>query len=182
MGRVFEKVDISNFEKIALEVDKYYEEENSLKDEISESTAYNLVYMAKKYDEWFLDPIVGLIIPGVGDIISSLAATPALYVAAFKIRSFKLTLAILYITVLDVLCGIIPGVGDVVDAFYRTNKKAARWIVGYNEGDQATISEINKSAAWGSVMLIVLGLLVWALFSIIMSIYHWFKDLFASIL
>ena len=178
MGRVFEKVDISEFQEMTKEVEKYFEEEDRFSDDVMNSTAFNLVYIAKKYDEWFLDPIVGMVIPGLGDIISSLAAMPALYVAMFKIKSFKLSLAIFYITVLDVLCGIIPGVGDVVDAFYRTNKKAARWIVGFVEGDPATISQVNKSAAWGSVMLVVIGVLIWALYSVLVSIFNWFHGLF----
>lgn len=178
MGKVFEKIDISEFEQLCQEVEKHYEEENSYSDTLMNSSAFNLVYLAKKYDDWFLDPIVGLIIPGIGDIISSIASLPSLYVAIFKVKSFKLTLAIFYITVLDVLCGIIPGAGDIVDAFYKTNKKAARWIVGYVEGDSNTISEINKSAAWGSIMLIVLGFLIWAFYSIIMSVYHWIANLF----
>lgn len=182
MGKVFEVANISAFQGMTQKVEAYFKEEEQYTENILESSSFNLVYMAKKYDDWFLDPFVGMIIPGVGDLISSIAVLPALYVAMFKIKSFKLTFAIFYITVLDVLCGIIPGLGDIVDAFYKTNKKAARWIVGYVEGDPATISEINRSAKWGSVMLVVLGVLIWALFSLIMSIYHWFQDLFASIL
>ena len=181
MGKVFETVDTSGFKMLAREVEEYYQEEENYTENILESSSFNLVYLAKKYDDWFLDPIVGMIIPGVGDLISSLAALPALYVSMFKIKSFKLSLAVFYITVLDVLCGIIPGVGDVVDAFYKTNKKAARWIVGFVEDDPETISQVNKSAAWGSVMLIVIGLLIWALFSLLVSIYHWFSNFFSSL-
>ena len=180
MGKVFETVDISGFKSLTQEVEEYYREEEKFTENILESSSFKLVYMAKKYDDWFLDPIIGMIIPGVGDIISSIVAFPALYVAIFKVKSFKLSLAIFYITVLDVLCGIIPGVGDIVDAFYKSNKKATRWIVGYVEGDQVTISQVNKSAAWASVMLIILGILIWALFSLLVSVYHWFSNFFSS--
>lgn len=178
MGRVFEKIDISEFEEMTKDVEKYFAEEERFSDSLMNSTAFNLVYYAKKYDDWFLDPIVGMIIPGVGDIISSLAVLPSMYVAIFKVKSFKLSLAIFYITVLDILCGIIPGLGDIVDAFYKSNKKAARWIVGYLEGDDETISQINKSAAWGSVMLVIIGVLIWVLYEILVSIYNWFANIF----
>ena len=182
MGKVFETVNISGFNNMTREVEEYYKEEEKFTENILESSSFNLVYMAKKYDDWFLDPIVGMVIPGVGDVISSIVVLPSLHVAMFKIKSFKLTFAIFYITILDVLCGIIPVFGDIVDAFYKTNKKAARWIVGYVEGDKVTISQVNKSAAWGSVMLIILGILIWALFSLLISIYHWFSNLFTSII
>ena len=177
MGKVFDKIEISHFEQELKEVERLYEEEDKFNEDVINSTSFNFVYLAKKYDDWFLDPIVGFIIPGLGDVISSVVVMPALYVALFKVKSFKLFFAILYITVLDVLCGIIPCVGDIVDAFYKTNKKAARWIVGYIEGDSDTISEINKSAAWGSVMLIIIGVLIWALYSVLVSVYNWFANL-----
>ena len=86
--------------------------------------SFRLCWMAKKYDDWFLDPLVGFIIPGVGDIISSAATFPAVYVALFKIRSLKLTMAILATMVLDLLCGLVPGIGDLCDAFYKSSKIA----------------------------------------------------------
>lgn len=178
MGNVIKRVDGSNVETISNDVVEYLEKEETRVDKLVDSSAFSLVVMAKKYDDWLLDPLVGFIIPAFGDIISSLAAIPAIYIAMFKLRSIKLTIAILYITMLDVLCGLIPGIGDIVDAFYMTNRKAHRWIVGYVEEDPDTISEINKSAAWGTVMLVVVGFLIYLLYSIAMSIVHWIGSLF----
>ncbi|MCH5346645.1 MAG: DUF4112 domain-containing protein [Muribaculaceae bacterium] len=178
MGNVLKKVDLTKYSEMYQDVENHFQQLEKEKDNFEDTTSYNMVLLAKKYDDFLLDPIVGFFIPGVGDIISSVAALPALYVAMFKLRSVKLTIAILYITILDVLCGLIPFAGDIVDAFYKSNKKARRWIIGYVEGDPDTISEINKAATWGVVGLVILGFIIYLLFNVIMSIYNWFAGLF----
>ena len=178
MGNVFKRFDTSNIESTTRDVMEYLKKEERRADKLSDSSAFSMVVLAKKYDDFLLDPLIGLIMPAFGDVISSLAALPAIYVSIFKLRSFKLTIAILYITMLDVLCGLFPGLGDIVDAFYMSNKKACRWIIGYVKEDPQTISEINKSAAWGTVMLVVVGFLIYWLYSIALSFIHWLGSLF----
>lgn len=179
MGSVIKRVDLSKYSAIYEEVEKHFEQLEEQQENLIESSSFNMVLLAKKYDDYFLDPLVGLILPGFGDFISSLAALPALHVALFKLRSVKLTIAILYITILDVLCGVIPIAGDVVDFFYKSNKKAYRWIIGYINEDPGTMSEINKASTWGVVVLAGLALIIYALYSLIMSIYHWFAGIFS---
>lgn len=178
MGNVIKTVDTSCFDKMVEEVNGYIEEENHQAEVLTSSSSFSLVYAAKKYDDWFLDPIVGFIIPGFGDILSSLTCLPAIYVAMFKLHSFRLTVAIMYITVIDILVGLIPFAGDIVDAFYKSNKKACRWIVGYVEQDENVISEINKSAFWGAIVLVLIGFLGYLFYSFVMSVYHWIVNLF----
>lgn len=170
MGSVLKRVDLTKYSEMYEEVEKHFEQLGSRQEKLAESSSYNLVLLAKKYDDYFLDPIVGLILPGFGDFISFIVALPALHVAFVKLRSVKLTIAILYITILDALCGFIPVAGDVIDFFYKSNKKACRWIIGYINEDPETMSEINKASTWGGIVLAVLGLIIYALFSFIMSI------------
>lgn len=178
MGRVVEVIDTSGFEKYVEKVSRRAEEEEHQAERLTESPSFRLCWMAKKYDDWFLDPLVGFIIPGVGDIISSAATFPAVYVALFKIRSLKLTMAILATMVLDLLCGLVPGIGDLCDAFYKSSKIACRLIVGYMDKDPATMEEINRRALWGTVGAIAAGLLLWLVSSFILKIVHWIGSLF----
>jgi NAD/NADP transhydrogenase beta subunit len=69
-----------------------------------------------------LDAIVGLI-PGVGDILTSLAS---LYIlsAANRYNVPRITLARMATNiVLDTLIGAIPFVGDLFDAFWKSNQR-----------------------------------------------------------
>ena len=178
MGRVIEFVDTSNFDESIEKVSNYIEQEEHEAEKLSASPSFNLVWLARKYDDWFLDPLVGFIIPGVGDIISSAATLPAVYVALFKIRSIKLTIAILATMAIDLAVGIVPFAGDIIDAFYKSSKIASRLIVGYVENDPDTMSEINRRAIWGTVGAIIIGAIIWLMYNAVISLYHWIVGLF----
>ncbi|MDE6478800.1 MAG: DUF4112 domain-containing protein [Muribaculaceae bacterium] len=173
MGKVVELVDRNSYDRNVASVDRHLQDEAYMMEKLSRSTAYKYVWIAKKYDDWFLDPIVGFFLPAFGDILSSAAILPAFYIALTKIRSIKLAFAILIIGAIDMLVGAIPTVGDIVDAFYKANKKAARWIVGYVEKDPYVKEEVNQTVIWGSVGLVILIGLIYLCFSMIMGLYHW---------
>ncbi len=178
MGRVVTIVDTSNFDKRASSVEKYMEEERNQAEKLADSSSFQLVWLAKKYDDWFLDPLVGFVLPGVGDLISSAAILPALYIALFKIRSLKLAFAIFYIGILDLVVGAIPMAGDIIDAFYKANKKAARWIVGYVDNDSIVKEEVNSASKWGVLVLALVALLSYLCYELIVSLIHWLEGIF----
>ena len=173
MGKVVELVDRNSYDRNAAAVDRRLQDEAYMMEKLSRSKAYKYVWMAKKYDDWFLDPIVGFFLPAFGDALSSAAILPAFYIALTKIRSVKLAYAILIIGAIDLLVGAIPTVGDVIDAFYKANKKAARWIVGFVEKDPYVNDEVNQTVIWGTVGLAILIGLIYLCFSMIMNLYHW---------
>ena len=173
MGKVVELVDSNRYEQNVASVDRHLQDEEYMREKLCESGAFKFVFMAKKYDDWFLDPIVGLILPAFGDLLSSIAILPALYIALFKIRSLKLAYAIMIIGTIDLIVGAIPTVGDLIDAFYKANKKAARWIVGYVDKDPSVKEEVNKTALWGTVGILILLGLIYLCYSLIVALYHW---------
>lgn len=150
---------------------RYLREEVHRSEALQASPSFSLVTLAKKYDDWFLDPIVGFLIPGVGDAISSIVILPSLYVAAFKLHSLKLTIAILYCMLIDLVCGLVPVFGDLVDAFYKSNKKVHRLIIGYVEDDEDVKSEINHLATWGLVVLAIVSAVAWLIYKL--AIWLW---------
>ena len=178
MGNVIKEIDLSNHKRIVNEVNEYLEQEEKRTESITDSTSFKLVYYTKRYDELYLDPIVGFFIPGFGDLLSSVTILPSLCVALFKLHSIKLVIAILTTAAIDVLCGIVPIIGDIVDAFYKSNKIANRLIVGYIERDENIMQEINKRAIWGIIGMVVIGFLLYTCYSLIMSIYHWIVNIF----
>lgn len=178
MGKVVELIDTSGFEKVADSVNRYLEKEAHQTEQLKSSSGFKLVWLARKYDDWFLDPMVGFIVPGIGDVISSAATLPAVYIAMFKIRSFKLTYVILLAMITDLLVGCIPVAGDVADCFYKSSKIASRLIVGTIDNDPETAHEINKRATWGTISIIAVGVAIWLLYSGLIAIYHWLSNLF----
>ncbi|MBQ5403581.1 MAG: DUF4112 domain-containing protein [Bacteroidales bacterium] len=124
-----------------------------------------------------MDGIAGFFLPAIGDLITSLATLPFLYVSIFKIKSLALTLAVLYNTFLDALIGLIPYVGDLLDFFHKSYAKNYRLIVGYVEDDKEIISEVKRSAIKSVVGILLISFAAYLVFrtvySLISTLYGW---------
>lgn len=120
-------------------------------------------------DRFYLDAVIGLI-PGWGDAVALLCVVPFVYFSIFIIKSIPLTLAVLNNALRDVLLGMIPFfIGDVIDIFHRANMKNMAMIQGFIDGDEAIIKQVNRRALQSAIVLLVLllliALMIWALFS-----------------
>ena len=79
--------------------------------------------MARVLDQYMVDPIVGLILPGAGDIIGSLLGMYTVSIA-FKRKVSPVIIARMLLNLgLDALLGIVPLVGDLVDVGFKANQK-----------------------------------------------------------
>ena len=130
------------------------------------------------FDGYFLDPLIGFLIPGAGDVLTSICAIPFIWVAAARVRSIPLTLAVIYNTMIDVALGLIPFyIGDIIDTFNRSYKKNYRLIVGYVEDDQEIIREVNRKAirtgVWIAILCVIIYYLVKILLSVMATIWEW---------
>ena len=134
-------------------------------------------------DDYFLDPIIGFVLPGFGDILSSVMTLPYYYVALFKIKSIPLALAIAYNMMIDMLIGAVPFVGDLIDVFHKSYKKSYRLIVGFVEDDAEIIKTVKERAFKCFVMIVILGYAVYWVITktifITQSAWHWISGLFS---
>ena len=120
-------------------------------------------------DRFYLDAVIGLI-PGWGDAVALLCVVPFVYFSMCIIKSIPLTLAVLNNALRDVLLGMIPFfIGDVIDIFHRANMKNMAIILGFIDGDEAIIKQVNRRALQSAIVLVVLllliALMIWALVS-----------------
>lgn len=116
--------------------------------------------ISKVMDKYMLDPILGLI-PGVGDFVTQVLTLPFIYVAATKIKSLPLTLAIIFNTLIDMLVGAIPLLGDLFDFFHRSHKKNYKLLTGFIEDDKEIKKDVNKKALFCSIGIVVLIFLIY---------------------
>ena len=133
-----------------------------------------LTSLARVMDKWGIDPLLGFLIPALGDVVTSLLTLPYLYFSIFRLHSLPLTLAILYNTLVDLIVGLLPyGVGDFCDIFYRSFIKNSRLLTGYVEGDKQIVSKVNQRAGITAVLvvllLVVFGLLLWLVITLLSS-------------
>ncbi len=121
--------------------------------------------ISKVMDKYMLDPILGLI-PGVGDLVSQILALPFIYVAAKKIKSIPLTLAIVFNTLIDMLVGAVPLFGDIFDIFHRSHKKNYKLLTGFIEDDKEIKHEVNKKAVFCGIGIVILIFLFYLVMSL----------------
>ena len=137
---------------------------------LQRSRSYRLVkFIATVMDIYCLDPVIGLLFPGIGDVISALSALPCLYVCIFRIRALPLTLAVISNMLLDLLVGLIPWVGEIFDVFFRSNLRNFKLITGYVEGDETVIRLVRRRAKWMVAVIVITTVLIVLMFSLVVS-------------
>lgn len=150
--------------------------------EIEQSSSYKATKnIAKWMDTFFLDPILGLI-PGIGDTLPTVFVIPFIYVAACKVRSLPLTLAIIFNALRDMAIGLIPfWIGNILDFFNRSYKANFKLIVGFVEDDKEVIHEVNRKAAWTGFMIIVFCVIIYYLVKFVVYIGTVISDFFSNL-
>jgi hypothetical protein len=80
-------------------------------------------WLARWMDRRYLDPILGLLLPGAGDTIGAVLGLLGVF-AAVKLRAHPLVIARMLLNLsVDALLGSIPLLGPVIDLFYRANTR-----------------------------------------------------------
>lgn len=125
-----------------------------------------------------LDPFLGFLPAGSGDIISSITALPSIYVALFKVRSIPLTLAVIKNMLVDMLVGAIPMLGNILDFFYRSHHKNYQLIVDYIEGDKQTIEEVNRDAWFMAILILIISTMIYFVIKLLSMFWDWIVGLF----
>lgn len=152
---------------------------NEKQEIIRNSASYKLVHaIALWMDRRLLDPLIGLVLPGFGDALTSVFAVPYLYLSIVKLKSIPLTLAIVCNILLDVLIGIIPYIGVVGDVFKRAFTRNAVLIKGYVEGDKAIMQEIDRKAVSMAFLIVILCGLIYAMVLAAVKIVEWVGSFF----
>jgi uncharacterized protein DUF4112 len=79
-------------------------------------------------DQRYIDPILGLLLPGVGDVLGAGMGLFAI-VSAFRLRAHPVVIARMFINLaIDSVIGAIPFVGAVLDFFYKAHTRNLRLI------------------------------------------------------
>ncbi len=179
MGMNFEREDRQRETALAKEQERQAEKE-AKRDALMSTTSYRIMDKTAKYmDKYFLDPIIGLIPGGVGDVLSSFLAIPFIYFALVQVKSIPLTLAVICNVLKDALLGSIPFfIGDIIDVFNRSYVANLRLITGYVNDDKAVIHEVNRKATWSAIFIVILCVLIYFIVKWAIELGNWIVSLF----
>ena len=179
MGMNFEREDRQRETALAKEQERQAEKE-AKRDALMATTSYRSMDKTAKYmDKYFLDPIIGLIPGGVGDVLSSFLAIPFIYFALVQVKSIPLTLAVICNVLKDALLGSIPFfIGDIIDVFNRSYVANLRLITGYVNDDKKVIHEVNRKATWSAIFIVILCVLIYFIVKWAIELGNWIVSLF----
>lgn len=146
--------------------------------ELQESDSYQLIsFITTLSDKYFLDPIIGLF-PVVGDFITSVVGLPFIYVTLVKVRSFPLTLAVIYNYLIDMLLGCIPFfIGDFLDFVNRAHIKNMKLITHYVQDDKGTVNEVNSKALRTAFLIVILSVVIYYMVKLVSGVLEWGWDI-----
>ena len=179
MGMHFEREDRQRETALAKEQERQAEKE-AKREALMSTTSYRIMDKTARYmDKYFLDPIIGLIPGGVGDVLSSFLAIPFIYFALVQVKSIPLTLAVICNVLKDALLGSIPFfIGDIIDVFNRSYVANLRLITGYVNDDKSVIHEVNRKATWSAIFIVILCVLIYFIVKWAIELGNWIVSLF----
>lgn len=179
MGMNFEREDQQRETALAKEQERQAEKE-AKREALMTTTSYRIMDTTAKYmDKYFLDPIIGLIPGGIGDVLSSFLALPFIYFALVQVKSIPLTLAVICNVLKDALLGSIPFfIGDIIDVFNRSYVANLRLITGYVNDDKTVIHEVNRKAIWSAIFIVILCVLIYFIVKWAIELGNWIVSLF----
>lgn len=179
MGMNFEREDQQRETALAKEQERQAEKE-AKREALMTTTSYRIMDTTAKYmDKYFLDPIIGLIPGGIGDVLSSFLALPFIYFALVQVKSIPLTLAVICNVLKDALLGSIPFfIGDIIDVFNRSYVANLRLITGYVNDDKTVIHEVNRKATWSAIFIVILCVLIYFIVKWAIELGNWIVSLF----
>ena len=125
--------------------------------------------LAHWLDDRWLDPLLGFVLPGVGDVIGSLLG---LYIVAVAIaqRLPAVTLARMLLNLaLDALVGAIPVAGDLFDFAWKANRRNVALLRARTTAPASTAGDWLLVAGALVVVLVALATPIVALWALV----HW---------
>ena len=126
--------------------------------------------LARLLDRRMLDPVLGLVLPGAGDLLGSALGVYIVAVAVRRGVSPVVIARMLVNLAIDAAIGIVPLVGDLGDLAFRANTRNLRLLTEHREPGRATVRDWLAVAGAVLVFAAALALAIVALVAAVRAI------------
>jgi hypothetical protein len=119
--------------------------------------------LTRVLDHYMVDPLLGLVLPGAGDLIGSLLG---LYIVSMAVRrrvSPVIIARMLLNLALDAALGAVPLLGDLFDVAFKANDKNLALLAARHDTGKASARDWLIVAGAALALVVVLGLVGYAL-------------------
>ena len=125
--------------------------------------------LARVMDHYLVDPLIGFILPGIGDAIGSLIGFYIVAVAWRRRVSPVLIARMILNLGADMVLGVLPIVGDVFDMSFKAHQRNADLLVQRSSG-RATWRDWLVVGLAAAAYLAVMALVVWGVIAIVRAL------------
>jgi hypothetical protein len=127
--------------------------------------------LARVLDHYMVDPLIGLVLPGAGDLIGSLLG---LYIVGIAVRRRISPVVIARMVLnlaIDAGIGIVPLIGDLADLAFKANDKNLQLLV--ERHDTGAANARDWFAVGGAIFALaaVTGLAIYAVVSVVHAVF-----------
>lgn len=127
--------------------------------------------ISRALDTYMLDPILGLVLPGAGDLIASFFGFYMISLALRRGVSKMVVARMLLNLALDALVGMVPLVGDLFDFGFKANQRNLALLTDRaHQGGKSTAKDWLAVVGAGLVFVSVIGLVLYALVAAVRAI------------
>ena len=128
--------------------------------------------IARMLDTYMVDPLIGLILPGAGDLIGSMLGLYTVVLAARRKVSPVVIARMLLNLAIDAVVGFIPLVGDLTDFAFKANQKNIDLLTDRaNSGGKATTKDWLAVAGAALLFIGVLALVIYVIYAVLRAIF-----------
>jgi len=125
--------------------------------------------LARVMDHYLVDPLIGFVLPGIGDAIGSLIG---LYIVAvaWRRRVSPVLIARMILNLgADMVLGVLPIVGDAFDMSFKAHQRNAELLVQRTTG-RATWRDWVVVGLAAAAYVAVVALVVWGVIAIVRAL------------
>jgi len=125
--------------------------------------------LTRVLDHYLVDPLLGLVLPGAGDLIGSLLGLYVVGIAVRRRTSPVIIARMLLNLALDAGLGVMPVVGDIADFVFKAHARNLA-LLERRETREATASDWLVVGGAALAFVAVIGLVIYALVALVRAI------------
>lgn len=126
--------------------------------------------LSRVLDHYLVDPLLGLVLPGAGDLLGSLLGLYIVSIAVRRRTSPILIARMLLNLAIDAGIGLVPLLGDVADIAFKANDKNVQLLLDRPHTGRATARDWLAVVGALAALAAVIGLAVYAVVAVIRAV------------
>ncbi|HEY5923634.1 MAG TPA: DUF4112 domain-containing protein [Kofleriaceae bacterium] len=129
-------------------------------------------FLARVLDRYLVDPLIGLVIPGGGDVLGSLLGVYTVMIAARRKVSPVIIARMLMNLAADAVIGFVPFIGDLFDIGFKANQRNVELLTERAlHGGRATAKDWLIVVAAALAYIAVMALVIWGIVALFRAVF-----------